>query len=104
MNSFIYYLLYYSCDDGCSLTILDEFSPSGRRDFDNTPRTIVFRPRGTTSQMVQFPVFDDAIDEEQEGFIILLDVDESHTDHGSVFFTECLRVALVMIFDNDRKH
>ena len=63
----------------------------------------MFTPGGPSSQLVQFPVFDDAIDEESEGFIILLDVDEFQTDRGLVFFAECLRVALGRINDNDRK-
>ena len=82
---------------------LDELGPSGRRDFDNSTKAIVFRPGGPTSQMVQFPVFDDAVNEAAEGFIIVLDIDEFQTDRSQISFTENLRTTLGRINDNDRK-
>ena len=83
---------------------LDELGPSGSRDFENSTRAIVFRPGGPTSQMVQFPVFDDVVSEETEGFIIVLDVDEPQTDRNQVLFNAGMRTTLGKINDNDRKH
>ena len=91
---------HYTCDDNPSLN-LDE--PTGRRDFDNATRTIVFTPEGPTSQTVQFPVFDDSINEETEGFIIVLDIDESKPNRGKIEFEDKLRTTLGRINDNDRK-
>ena len=62
----------------------------------------MFRPGGPTSQTVNFTVFDDAVDEAQEGFIIVLDADEP-TNSSQVFFTRNLRTTLGRIDDNDRK-
>ena len=77
----------------------------GRLDFDNTSRTIVFRAGGpvSQSQTVDFPVFDDAVDEVVEGFIIVLDADEPLTMSNQVAFIRNLRTALGRIIDNDRK-
>ena len=77
----------------------------GKLDFDNTTRKIVFRGQGpvSQSQIVQFPVFDDAVDEAAEGFIIVLDADEPLTMSNQVAFTSNLRTTLGRIIDNDRK-
>ena len=83
---------------------LDEFGPSDKRDFDNSTKAIVFRPGGPSSQMVQFPVFDDTVNEYIEGFIIVLDVDEPQTDSSQVSLNPELRTTLGRINDNDRKH
>ena len=77
----------------------------GKIDFDNTSKTIVFRAGGpvSQSQTVNFPVFDDAVDEAPEGFIIVLDADEPLTMRSQVAFTRNLRTTLGRINDNDRK-
>ena len=81
---------------------LDEFGAHGRRDFDNTTRSIVFRPGDCSSQAVNFPVFDDNVDEAAEGFIIVLDTEEP-TKSSQVTFTSGLRTTLGRIYDNNRK-
>ena len=88
------------------ILLLDGYGPSGRRDFDNTTRTIVFKAgsRNGASISVNIPVIDDDIQETQEGFIILLDVNESHTSRSQVALNLDQRTALGRIFDNDRKH
>ena len=78
---------------------------AGKLDFDNTSRKIVFRAGGpvSRSQTVNFPVFDDAVHEAPEGFIIVLDADEPLTMRSQVAFTRNLRTTLVRINDDDRK-
>ena len=65
----------------------------------------MFTPGGPVSQSINvfFPVFDDAVDEAQEGFIIVLDADEPLTMHSEVAFTRNLRTTLARIKDDDRK-
>ena len=65
----------------------------------------VFFPAGVsnmTSQKVSFPIYDDTIDEEQEGFIIVLYHDTNLTSID-VAFTPDLRTTLGRINDDDRK-
>ena len=50
---------------------------------------------------VDFPVFDDTVDEDPEGFIIVLDVDSNLTN-VTVAFTPNLRTTLGRINDDDR--
>ena len=50
---------------------------------------------------VDFPVFDDVVDEDPEGFIMVLDVDRNLTD-VAVAFTPNLRTTLGRIKDDDR--
>ena len=52
-------------------------------------------------QRVGFPVFDDVVDEDSEGFIIVLDVDRELTN-VAVAFTPNLRTTLGRISDDDR--
>ena len=54
-----------------------------------------------TQRRVDFPVFDDVVDEDPEGFIIVLDVDRNLTD-VAVTFTPNLRTTLCKINDDDR--
>ena len=54
------------------------------------------------TEYVDFQVFDDAVDEAEEGFIIVLDADEP-TNISQVAFTWGLRTTLVRITDDDRK-
>ena len=65
----------------------------------------VFFPAGSgnkASQRVSFPIFDDAIDEEAEGFIIVLYRDDNLTSID-IDFTPNRRTTLGRINDNDRK-
>ena len=50
---------------------------------------------------VDFPVFDDVVDEDPEGFIIVLDVDRNLTN-VNVFFTPNLQTTVGRINDDDR--
>ena len=65
----------------------------------------MFTPGGELrrSITVDFPVFDDDVDEAPEGFIIVLDADEPLTMRSEVAFTENLRTTLGRINDDDRK-
>ena len=89
--------------DGNLFPLVDESGVNGRRDFDNMTIKIVFTPGGDTSIPVYFPVLDDAVDEAQEGFIIVLDADEPLTMRSEVAFTRSLRTTLARINDDDRK-
>ena len=84
---------------------LDEYGPSGKKDFDNTTKEIIFKAgsKHGASISVAIPVFDDAADEPLEGFILVLDADTSLTKSTQVSFTRRLRTALVKIVDNDRE-
>ena len=87
------------------LNISDDTSHSAddvRQDFDMTVRPLFF-PAGSNipSQMVSFPIFDDAINELPEGFIIVLYRDNQTTI--DVAFTPNLRTTLGRINDNDRE-
>ena len=48
-------------------------------------------------------MFDDAVDEEVEGFIIVLEVDVGRTGNHQVTLTPNLRTAIGKIYDDDRK-
>ena len=50
---------------------------------------------------VDFPVLDDVVDEDPEGFIIVLDVDRNLTN-VNVFFTPNLQTTVGRINDDDR--
>ena len=78
--------------------------PSGRQDFDNTVRNVTFNPNSGvgTEMVVNFPVIDDIINEDPEGFIIVLDVDMARTA-VDVAFTSNLRTTLGRINDDDRE-
>ena len=54
-----------------------------------------------TEQRVDFPVFDDVVDEDPEGFVIVLDVDRNLTNIA-VAFTPNRRTTLCKISDDDR--
>ena len=75
-----------------------------RQDFDSTVRRVLFPANSGTSasQRVSFPIFDDAIDEEPEGFIIVLYRDDNLTSID-IAFTPNLRTTLGRINDNDRE-
>ena len=75
-----------------------------RRDFNKTTQDVFFpanSPNGA-ERSVSFSVFDDAIDEEPEGFIVVLYPDTNLTSI-EVAFTLNLRTTLGRINDNDRK-
>ena len=65
----------------------------------------VFFPAGSSnmaSQRVSFPIFDDTVNELQEGFIIVLYRDDNLTSI-EVAFTPNLRTTLGRINDDDRE-
>ena len=74
-----------------------------RQDFNNSIQRVFFPANSgvDTHRFVDFPVFDDVIDEDPEGFIIVLDVDWTLTT-ARVSFTPNLRTTLGRIFDDDR--
>ena len=76
-----------------------------RQDFNNSVRSVVFPANSGVGpgaeRRVDFPVFDDLVDEDPEGFIIVLDVDRNLTD-VAVVFTPNLRTTLGRISDDDR--
>ena len=80
------------------------FSDDIRRDFDRTVHTVFFPANSANGaeRSVSFPVFDDSIDEEAEGFIIVLYPDTNLTSI-EVAFTPNLRTTLGRINDNDRE-
>ena len=73
-----------------------------RQDFDKTVRRVFFAANSgaNAERRVDFPVFDDVVNEESEGFIIVLDVDRNLTD-VAVAFTPNLRTTLGRINDDD---
>ena len=81
------------------------FSPDNvRQDFDMMVHKVFFPANSGTSasQRVSFTIMDDAIDEEPEGFIIVLYRDDNLTSI-EVAFTPNLRTTLGRINDNDRQ-
>ena len=74
-----------------------------RQDFNNSARRVFFPTNSGVGaeQHADFPVFDDVVDEDPEGFIIVLDIDKALTT-THVSFTPNLRTTLCRIFDNDR--
>ena len=75
-----------------------------RQDFNNSVRQVFFAANSGgfgIQKFVDFPVFDDVVDEDPEGFIIVLDVDRTLTT-ANVSFTSKLRTTLGRIFDDDR--
>ena len=73
-------------------------------DFNSTVRTVFFPANSATGaeQSVSFPINDDIIDEDPEGFIIVLYRDTNLTSI-EVAFTPNLRTTLGRINDNDRE-
>ena len=74
-----------------------------RQDFNSSVRHLVFPANSGdyAERHVDFSVFDDLIDEDPEGFIIVLDVDRNLSD-VAVAFTHNLRTTLGTIRDDDR--
>ena len=87
----------YCC---CGFPFTDE---DDRQDFSKTVRQVFFPAKSGVGaeRRVDFPVFDDGVDEDPEGFIIVLDVDRNLTDIA-VAFTPNLRTTLGRINDDDR--
>ena len=75
-----------------------------RQDFDKTVRRVLFPANSgnSASQRVSIPIMDDAIDEEPEGFIIVLYRDTNLTSI-EVAFTPNLRTTIGRINDDDRE-
>ena len=80
------------------------FSDNVRQDFDSTVRRVFFSAGSgnSVSQSVSFPIMDDTITEEPEGFIIVLYRDTNLTSI-EVAFTPNLRTTLGRINDDDRE-
>ena len=99
---YVNYVTLYTCICYCIYSS-DDPNPGGRRDFNNTVRTVSFLPNSGVGaeRIVNFPVYDDVIDEDPEGFIIVLNVDSSTA--VDVAFNPELRTALGRINDDDRK-
>ena len=72
------------------------------KDFNMTVRKVFFPAGSRASKGVSFPIFDDTIDEEPEGFIIVLYRDDNLTSI-EVAFTPNLRTTLGRINDDDRE-
>ena len=89
----------------CScVVIIFPFTDEGdRQDFNNSVRRVFFPANSSVGaeRRVDFPVFDDVVDEDPEGFIIVLDVDSNLTN-VTVAFTPYLRTTLGRINDDDR--
>ena len=69
-------------------------------DFDNGVQTVTFEPSTSSVQeMVTITLTDDGINEDQEGFLLLIEV----VEFGVADAILELDVALVRIVDNDRK-
>ena len=83
----------------CGFPFADE---DDRQDFNNSVRRVFFPANSGVGEArhVDFPVFDDVVDEDPEGFIIVLDVDRNLTDFA-VAFTPNLRTTLGRINDDD---
>ena len=79
-------------------------SDNVRQDFNSAVRRVFFPANSGNgaSRSVSFPINDDTIDEEPEGFIIVLYRDTGLTSID-VAFTPNLRTTLGRINDNDRK-
>ena len=65
--------------------------PQGRKDFNNTVQRITFPSNATT---VTIDIFDDAINEADEGFLIVVRVDPANVSNEAL--------VLVTIRDDDR--
>ena len=96
---------YYVCVLMCILLLIFlSDNPPSQVDFDKTVRNLTF-PGGTTfgtSKGVAFPIIDDDIHEQAEGFIIVLDVGQS-TTNAAVTYTSNLRTTLARINNIDRE-
>ena len=81
--------------------------PSGKRDFNNTPIAFTFAPgQDTFDIQSEDIVFDDDINEANEGFIIVLNITSGNMDGGTgvaVQLNEFDGILVVIIRDNDSK-
>ena len=87
-------------------TFLYAVEPQGPKDFNNTVQKITFRPNIFSETVdVTIDIFDDAINEADEGFLIVVRVDlaASHLqDILSAVLDQNYSVALVTILNDDR--
>ena len=75
-------------------TFLYAVEPQGRKDFNNTVQKITFHPNAAETN-VAIDIFDDAINEADEGFLIVVRrVDQAALDQSVV--------VLVTILNDDR--
>ena len=79
---------------------------NGRRDFDNTVRTVVV-PAGdeVVDQLVLIPIIDDKINEANEGFLLVVRANEARSnpsDLAKVVYKD-EGVTLLRITDDDSK-
>ena len=70
-------------------------------DFNDTTQLATFTPNGPSELLVEIPVFDDEVDEADEGFVMMLELEESLLS-GSVDLS-LRNLTFVKIVDNDRK-
>ena len=78
---------------------------NGRRDFDNTPQTLVMTAGvDTIDQRVIIPVIDDRINEANEGLMLIVRATKNSSDALDVANLEYIDegVTLLRITDDDR--
>lgn len=79
--------------------------PSGRQDFVQATTTITFTPSSSSEDIdVTIGLVDDAISEEDEGFYVILEVNETTIDQRDLAELEIFRnITLAIIDDDDGK-
>ena len=84
-------------------TFLYAVEPQGQKDFNNTVQMITFHPNAAETN-VAIDIFDDAINEADEGFLIVVrvDPDASNPQDVSNVTLDQNGVALVTILNDDR--
>ena len=75
--------------------------PQGRMDFNNTVQRVTFHPNAAETVNVTIDIFDDAINEADEGFLIVVRVDPAASNLQNMVL-DWNSVALVTILDDDR--
>ena len=73
---------------------------AGIKDFANTPKTVTFSPE-QTMQNVTIELVTDDINESQEGFFLVMEIDQPESPND---VTIDLNVTLGKIIDDDGKH
>ena len=67
--------------------------PQGRKDFNNTVQSIIFHPNDAEKMNVTIEIFDDTINEADEGFVVVM---------GDQALSNMQCVALITILNDDR--
>lgn len=80
---------------------------NGRKDFYRVLETVIF-PAGMSQKevMVFLPFYDDDINENTEGYLAMVRINESASDPQDVVSANYIRngIALIVINDDDRKN